>query len=84
MKKNGFTIYLRTSIKTLIDRLKIDSNNRPLLDSRDQKKTLQSIYENRKALYEEISDMTITTDPMTINSLCNKIIEKCKIEKFFS
>ena len=46
--------------------------------------SIQSIYENRKALYEEISDMTITTDPLTINSLCNKIIEKCKIEKFFS
>jgi shikimate kinase len=56
MKENGFTIYLRASVETLVERLKMDKDKRPLLAGladETLKSTIESRLLERSPFYEK-------------------------------
>ena len=75
LNENGFTIYLKTSLPTLVKRLN-GLNKRPLLNNKDLQKTLSGIYHERKRLYEDTADLIIKTDGKSLNRIASIIQEK--------
>ena len=80
LKKNGFTIYLKTSLPILVKRLK-GKNRRPLLYNNDLQKTLDGIYHKRRKLYENTADLILETDGKSLNRIASIIQEKFINEK---
>ena len=80
LKKNGFTIYLKTSLPILVKRLK-GKNRRPLLDNNDLQETLDRIYHKRRKLYKDTADLIIETDGKSLNRIASIIQEKFINEK---
>jgi len=83
LKKNGLTIYLKTSLSTLELRLK-EQNNRPLIKTKDITTSLSKIYDYRKIHYEDTSDLIIETDNKSIDNICAIILNQLKNEKYLS
>lgn len=72
MKSDGNkVVYLRTTLKTLEERLKND-NTRPLLQG-DAKKNLKKLYGERAQIYERVADITVDTDGLTAEQIFDKI-----------
>ena len=71
-------IYLKTSKKVLIERLKGD-NSRPLLNVDNKEDTLEKIMHERSKKYEELSNIELITDNKSIEDNCNKIIEMINV-----
>ena len=82
LKTNGYTIYLKSSIATLEQRL-LNENSRPLLDNDNLKETLINIYSKRKTLYTSAANTTVITDRRSVKEVCELIIKKLKIEKIY-
>ena len=82
LKTNGYTIYLKSSIATLEQRL-LNENSRPLLSNDNLKETLINIYSKRKTLYTSAANTTIITDRRSVKEVCELIIKKLKIEKIY-
>ena len=82
LRTSGYTIYLKSSIPTLEERL-LNKNNRPLLDNDDLKETLINVYNKRKTLYTSAANTTIITDRRSVKKVCELIIKKLKIEKIY-
>lgn len=68
---NGKCIYLYVPISELERRLAVSDTIRPLL----QTKTVQTLYDERKALYEYFQDITVenTNIDLAINKICEAI-----------
>jgi len=75
LNENGFTIYLKTSLPMLAERLK-DRNRRPLLKNMNLYKTLCSIYHDRRKSYEDTADLIIETDGKSLDRIVSIIQEK--------
>jgi len=83
LKKNGLTIYLKTSLSILEIRLK-GLNNRPLINTNNILEFLSEIYNDRKRFYENTSDLIIKTDNNTVDNICTIILDQLKNEKYLS
>lgn len=77
MKKNGVTIYLKTSIQTLFNRVKHKST-RPLLNVEDPFEKAKEIFSDREALYEK-SDIIIDREGLEPEQVAEAIIDELKI-----
>lgn len=67
--------YLEASIDTIYRNVLGDKDNiRPLLLSSDIKKRIESIYRDRKDLYESVATYKICVDSKSIDSICDEII----------
>lgn len=78
LKKNGWTVYLRTTPLKIYDRIK-DSQNRPSLTG--NKSFLDEIYEvlkEREHLYEKYADYIIDTDDYNITELSEVLKDEYK------
>ena len=82
LKKNGLTIYLKTSLSTLEIRLK-GQNNRPLINTKYIGESISKIYKYRKKHYENTSDLIIETDNKSIDNICTLILNQLNNEKYF-
>lgn len=71
LKKYGTVIYLKTTIRNLIDRL--DRKNRPLFKDPDAVKTLENLLNSRASIYEK-ADIIIECHDDTPDEICKKII----------
>ena len=71
-------IYLKTSKKVLIERLKGD-NSRPLLNVDNKEDIIEKIMHERSKKYEELSNIELITDNKSIEDNCNKIIEMINV-----
>ena len=81
-KNKGYTIYLKSSLSTLKERLLNDINkDRPLIHYKNIKKSLKAIYEERELLFLESANDTIITDNKSLDAICKTIIKNIKIEK---
>lgn len=58
--KKGFVIYLEASVDTQLFRTKKDKN-RPLLQNANPRATLESLYQKRHPLYQEVATITMPT-----------------------
>ncbi len=72
LKTSGIVVYLQASIDSQAERT-APSNNRPLLQNKDTKKTLKELMLTRGPLYEEIADITINTDNKSLQETSTEI-----------
>ena len=79
-KKNGITVYLKTSIPILVNRLK-GQNLRPLVNDKNITNALIDIFDRREILYEKTANVQIDTDDKTIEDITFNLKEKLIIEE---
>ena len=72
LQARGAVVYLQTSIRTQVKRT-ASTNNRPLLQNKDPKETLEKLMLTRAPLYEEIADITIMTDNKSLQEMSKEI-----------
>jgi shikimate kinase len=70
----GFIVYLTASIKELVYRTEQD-RNRPLIKDGDTKKKIEEILKEREKIYENISNIKISTDNYDTVKLSKIIIK---------
>jgi len=70
----GKVIYLHTSVNQQLSRTARD-RNRPLLQTRDPRTTLEELLAVRDPLYREIANHVIKTDGMRVRDVVRKIIQ---------
>jgi len=75
LRSRGLVIYLSVSIQQQLERTGRD-NKRPLLQTADPRKTLETLQASRAPLYEELADLTISTDQGNSRSILNQIIKQ--------
>lgn len=68
----GHVIYLRTSKKTIIDRLSGDTS-RPLLKGEDLSVKVERLLSSRAPIYERAADIIIDTDDKSIDDIVKEI-----------
>ena len=79
LKKNGKIVFLRASLETLSQRLKVDGT-RPLLQTSAEgiKSRLARLLEERSPIYESVADCVIDVDGKTPEENAREIIELAK------
>lgn len=78
LKQRGTVFYLKSSLKTLVERTSKDKN-RPLLHTDEPAEViLQRLLEQRGPLYEETADFTIETANSSIHNIIQAIIKRLK------
>ncbi len=78
MNQDGVVIYLYADVETQYLRTAYDKN-RPMLDVEDRKKRLQSLFEDRKSLYEKVMTFSVDTSTNSIRQ-CLDIIKHKLLE----
>jgi len=79
IKKKSISIFLDISLSNLLDRLKHNTRNRPLLRG-DLKKNLENMYKNRIINYNQ-ADIKISVNNLTAGDIVSRIIKKLNYEK---
>ncbi|MDQ7015854.1 MAG: shikimate kinase AroK [Gammaproteobacteria bacterium] len=75
LRSRGLVIYLSVSIEQQLERTGRD-NKRPLLQTDNPRKTLETLQAIRAPLYEELADLIISTDQGNSRSILNQIIKQ--------
>jgi shikimate kinase len=78
LRSLGFVIWLNADPGTLHHRT-ARSDDRPLLRNGDPAATLKALYESRRSLYQEASDMKITTDDLAPQDVAYGVAETVKV-----
>ncbi len=76
MASTGMTVYLKTALPTLWERVK-GKKDRPLLDTPDPEGALRSLFRLRGPLYEAVADKTFLTDRKSPEAVALEIHEAC-------
>lgn len=71
----GIVVYLHCSPKQQFDRTYKD-RNRPLLQTDDPLEKLTALMQERDPLYREVSDVVVSTENRSANSVAREIIER--------
>lgn len=75
LTRNGWVIYLRTSVEQQVERVK-PGRQRPLLNGAvDAGARLREIMEVRDPLYESVADVAVSTDGRQIKTVVRDIIQ---------
>ncbi len=74
MRSTGLSVYLKTELKILMERLK-NSRDRPLLEGKDLSLNLKNIMQSRQKYYEETAHVTIETNSLSQEAIVNNIQE---------
>ena len=72
--KQGTVIYLKASVKTLLERTR-HSDHRPLLNVPDKQQVITELLGQREPLYLQTADHTIATDRRTVSWTANRILQ---------
>jgi shikimate kinase len=75
LASRGVIVYLELSHEQQLARLQGDNKRPLLLESDDVSAKLTQLREQREPIYEELSDITVNTDNLTIKSVVKKIIQ---------
>ena len=75
LKDNGYIVYLQCSVDRILERTRRDTQ-RPLLKTDNPKERLQSLFEQRQALYLSCSDFKIDTGVLKSKTVVNRILEE--------
>jgi shikimate kinase len=75
LKSSGYIIFLDTSVKQQLIRLKNDKK-RPLLQTENPRERLQQLLDERKPLYLELADLRVRTDRKFARKVASEIIPK--------
>jgi len=75
VSRNGFVIYLNTSVDQQYHRTHKD-RNRPLLQGdKDAYEVLSELFELRDPIYREVADLVMDTDKKSLKSVVKSIID---------
>ncbi|MCW8931172.1 MAG: shikimate kinase AroK [Gammaproteobacteria bacterium] len=74
LKRSGTIVYLCAGIDDLLERTSKDKN-RPLLQTDDPRKKLQSILTEREPIYRELADIILQTNKMTVHTAVKELEE---------
>ncbi len=75
VSRNGFIIYLNTSVEQQHNRTHKD-RNRPLLQGdKDAFQVLSELFESRDPIYREVADLVMDTDRKSLKSVVKHIID---------
>ena len=74
MKKTGAVIYLQTSVKQQLSRLRQDKK-RPLLQAPDREKRLEEIAALRNPLYESVADVVFPGRNRNVSQVAQRLSE---------
>jgi shikimate kinase len=72
LRARGTVVYLRASVRDLLNRTRHD-RNRPLLQTADPKARLTELFEARDPLYRETAHVTIDTGSQSLTSLVARL-----------
>jgi shikimate kinase len=72
LRSRGTVVYLRASVRDLLNRTRHD-RNRPLLQTADPKARLTELFEVRDPLYRETAHVTIDTGSQSLTSLVARL-----------
>ncbi len=75
LKKNSKIIFLKTSIETLLERIGEDKNRPALTNKKTLHEELETVWNERKNLYENAADGIVTTDNKTVEEIVDEILE---------
>ena len=78
LSSRGTVFYLSTPISTQVDRTSKDKD-RPLLKNGDASEILAKLHNERKELYEAVSDHIIDTENKSSQEVASEIIKVVKI-----
>lgn len=73
LRQRGTVIYMEVSLETQLERLKRDKK-RPLLQGENPQEVLMRLWEEREPVYENIADLTVTTDNRSVRDVSNDIL----------
>jgi len=74
MRTRGTVVYLRASVRDLLNRTRHD-RNRPLLQGTDPRARLIELYEKRDPLYREVAHLTVDTGNQSLTSLVSRLCQ---------
>lgn len=72
LKRSGTIVYLCAGIDDLLERTSKDKN-RPLLQTDNPRKKLQSILTEREPIYRELADIIFETNKMTVHTAVKEL-----------
>ena len=72
LQARGTVVYLRASVKDLLNRTRHDKN-RPLLQTADPRARLNELFDMRDPLYREVAHITIDTGSQSLTSLVSRL-----------
>jgi shikimate kinase len=72
LRARGTVVYLRASVKDLLNRTRHDKN-RPLLQTADPRARLNELYAMRDPLYREVAHVTMDTGTQSLATLVNRL-----------
>jgi shikimate kinase len=72
LRARGTVVYLRASVKDLLNRTRHDKN-RPLLQTADPRARLNELFDMRDPLYREVAHVTIDTGSQSLTTLVNRL-----------
>ncbi len=75
LAKNGFIVYLKSSVDHLLERTRYDTK-RPLLQTDNPRERLEELIAIRDPLYQSIADCVIDTGGRSIRGVSRKITNK--------
>lgn len=80
LRSRGFVVYLKSSVDSLVQRTRHD-RNRPLLQTENPEQVLRKLIEERGPLYEEVADLVIQTEQVSVHRVVKQILDKLAEQK---
>jgi shikimate kinase len=74
LKKTGLLIWLTAPIADLVRRIGVDENRAMLTDASTMEEDLTRVFEERKEIYEQAADYTISTEGKSEEQVVEEII----------
>ena len=75
LKKEGYIVFLDTSVNQQMQRLARDKK-RPLLQTENPRQRLEALFEERRPIYLELADLAVKTDRRVARRLAADIIKQ--------
>lgn len=75
LKKEGYIVFLDTSVNQQMQRLQRDKK-RPLLQTENPRERLEALFDERRPIYLELADLAVKTDRRVARRLAADIIKQ--------
>jgi shikimate kinase len=75
LRARGTVVYLRASVRDLLNRTRHD-RNRPLLQTADGQQKLQELFSDRDPLYHAVADLVVDTGHQSVKNLVRKLEQR--------
>jgi len=79
----GIVLYLKTTLEQQIKRTEKD-RKRPLLQTENPQEVLRKLREEREPYYDELADMTFTTDAQSVRLVVQEIVSALRGQKLIT